>query len=101
MLKSFLILFVISVGLIIVELKFDFLSHSFNKFRVLFLKDGGKTCITNLENYTKNFKVLGHFSKRQCRIKNAVRVNSYIGTNLSNSLTLSCPTAVSVGKYFK
>ena len=101
MLRSFFLLLVLGIGLIIVELKFNFLSHAFNKFRVVFLKDGGKTCIANLKNYTKNYKILGTFSKGQCGINNAVRVNSYIGTNLSNSLTLSCPTALAVGKYFK
>ena len=87
------------IAIIIAEFYFNFLSHSFNKLRQLTLFDGGKSCIKELHNYSKNFKSLGSFNKGQCRVNNAVRVKSYNNTKLSGDITLSCPTAVKVGKY--
>ena len=40
------------------------------------------------------------FERGNCRVKNAVRISSYHSTKISKNLTLSCPTAVKVGKYF-
>ena len=87
------------IAFIIAEFYFNFLSHSFNKLRYLTLYNGGKSCIEELKNYSKNFKSLGSFKKGQCRVNNAVRVKSYNNTKLSGDVTLSCPTAVKVGKY--
>ena len=89
------------IAVIIAEFYFNFLSHSFNKLRYLTLYDGGKSCIEELKNYSKNFKSLGSLKKGQCRVNNAVRVKSYNNTKLSGDVTLSCPTALKVGKYFK
>ena len=87
------------IAFIIAEFYFNFLSHSFNKLRYLTLYNGGKSCIEELKNYSKNFKSLGSFKKGQCRVNNAVRVKSYNNTKLSGDVILSCPTAVKVGKY--
>ena len=87
------------IAIVIAEFYFNFLSHSFNKLRYLTLYDGGKSCIEELKNYSKNFKSLGSFKKGQCRVNNAVRVKSYNNTKLSGDVTLSCPTALKVGKY--
>ena len=89
------------IAIIIAEFYFNFLSHSFNKLRYITLYDGGKSCIEELKNYSKNFKSLGSFKKGQCRVNNAVRVKSYNNTKLSGDVTLSCPTALKVGKYLK
>jgi len=87
------------IAIVIADFFFNFISHSFNKLRYLTLYDGGKSCIEELKNYSKNFKSLGSFKKGQCRVNNAVRVKSYNNTKLSGDVTLSCPTAVKVGKY--
>ena len=87
------------IAVVIAEFYFNFISHSFNKLRYLTLYDGGKSCIEELKNYSKNFKSLGSIKKGQCRVNNAVRVKSYNNTKLSGNVTLSCPTAVKVGKY--
>ena len=87
------------IAVIIAEFYFNFLSHSFNKLRYLTLYNGGKSCIEELKNYSKNFKSLGSFKKGQCRVNNAVTIKSYNNTKLSGDVTLSCPTALKVGKY--
>ena len=99
MIRFLFVIFMIAIVMFVLELYANFLSQSFNKIRLMFLKDGGQNCIAELKNYTKDFKTLGTFTKGQCRVVNAVRINSYIGTMLSGRLTLSCPTAVNVGKY--
>ena len=99
MVRIITLLITLIIAIIIAELYFNFLSYSFNKLRYLTLYDGGKSCIKELKNYSKNFESLGSFKKSQCRVNNAVRVKSYNNTKLSGDITLSCPTAVKVGKY--
>ena len=101
MVRIITLLITLIIAVIIAEFYFNFLSHSFNKLRYLTLYDGGKSCIEELKNYSKNFKSLGSFKKGQCRVNNAVRVKSYNNTKLSGDVTLSCPTALKVGKYLK
>ena len=99
MVRIITLLITLIIAVIIAEFYFNFLSHSFNKLRYLTLYNGGKSCIEELKNYSKNFKSLGSFKKGQCRVNNAVRVKSYNNTKLSGDVTLSCPTALKVGKY--
>ena len=49
----------IIIAVIVAEIYFNFLSHSFNKLRHVTLYDGGKSCTEELRNYSKNFKSLG------------------------------------------
>jgi len=101
MVRIITLLITLIIAVIIAEFYFNFLSHSFNKLRYLTLYNGGESCIEELKNYSKNFKSLGSFKKGQCRVNNAVRVKSYNNTKLSGDVTLSCPTALKVGKYLK
>jgi len=100
MIRIFTFFITLIIAVVIVEFYFNFLSHSFNKLRNLTLYDGGESCIEDLKNYSKNFKSLGSFKNGQCKVNNAVRIKSYNNTKLSGDITLSCPTAVQVGKYF-
>ena len=101
MIRILFVTFFVGIFVFILELYANLLSHSFNKIRVVFLKNGGQNCITELKKYSNDFNPLGTFSKKQCKVINAVKINSYKGTKLSGKLTLSCPTAVNVGKYFR
>ena len=93
--------FLTGIVMFVLEFYGNFLSQSINKIRLVFLKNGGQSCIAELKNYTNDFKILGTFKNGQCRVVNAVSINSYKGTKLSGKLTLSCPTAVNIGKYFR
>ncbi len=84
---------------IIAEFLYHLPSHSFNAFRYYTLYGGGEQCIKKLEEQTKDYVSLGTFERGHCRVKNAVRISSFNNTELSGDLTLSCPTAVKVGKY--
>ena len=99
MIRIFTFFITLIIAVVIAEFYLNFLSHSFNKLRHLTLYDGGKSCIEEFENYSKNFKSLGSFENGQCKVNNAVRIKSYNNTKLSGDITLSCPTAVKVGKY--
>ena len=88
------------VSIIISELIYNIPSYSFNTFRYYTLYGGGERCLKKLEEQTKDFVSLGTFERGHCRVKNAVRISSFNNTELSGDLTLSCPTAVKVGKYF-
>ena len=86
--------------LIIAEFFYNLPSNAFNKFRYYTVYGGGETCIKKLGEYSSNFKPIGSFKNRKCRVKNAVRISSFKTTGLSNDLILTCPTALKVAKYF-
>ena len=95
-----LALLILGIIGIIAEFLYHLPSHSFNAFRYYTLYGGGDRCLKKLEEQTKDFVSLGTFERGHCRVKNAVRISSFNKTELSGNLTLSCPTAVKVGKYF-
>ena len=94
------VLLILGIIGIIAEFLYHLPSHSFNAFRYYTLYGGGERCLKKLEAQTQEFVSLGTFDKGYCRVKNAVRISSFVNTKLSGDLTLSCPTAVKVGKYF-
>ena len=98
-LRLALAIFILGITGIITEFLYHLPSHSFNAFRYYTLYGGGERCIKKLEVQTKDFVSLGTFERGYCRVKNAVRISSFNNTELSGDLTLSCPTAVKVGKY--
>ena len=98
--RFILALLILGIIGIIAEFLYHLPSHSFNAFRYYTLYGGGERCIKKLEKQTKDFVSLGTFERGHCRVKNAVRISSFNNTELSGDLTLSCPTAVKVGKYF-
>ena len=100
-LLNHILIFIFFVAIAIVaEFIYNIPSHSFNAFRYYTLYGGGDRCLKKLEEQTKDFVSLGTFERGHCRVKNAVRISSFNNTELSGDLTLSCPTAVKVGKYF-
>ncbi len=99
MLRIFTYLITLFLAAFISEYYFQFLSQTFNKIRTYTLYDGGDSCIEKLKIYSSNFKSLGSFEKGQCKVNNAVRIKAFNNTKLSGDITLSCSTAVQVGKY--
>ena len=91
---SFVLVFIIA------EIIYHLPSNAFNKFRYHTVYGGGENCIKKLEEYTKDFISIGSFEDGKCRVKNAVRISSFNKTKLSSDVTLSCPTALKVAKYF-
>ena len=101
MLRIFTYIITLFIAAFISEYYFKFLSHTFNKTRTYTLYGGGDSCIEKLKIYSSNFKSLGSFEKGQCKVNNAVRIKAFNNTKLSGDITLSCSTAVQVGKYLK
>ena len=100
MIRFFIIIILLGILVILSEVFFHFPSKSFNTFRLYSLSGGSSNCLQELELYTKDFKPLGTFAEKNCKVKNAVKVTSFKNTQLSRNLILSCPTAVNLGKYF-
>ena len=98
--RLILVFLILGVVGIIAEFVYNIPSHSFNAFRYYTLYGGGERCLKKLQWHTSDFVSLGTFERGHCRVKNAVRISSYKSTKISGGLTLSCPTAVKVGKYF-
>ena len=84
-----LALLILGIIGIIAEFLYHLPSHSFNAFRYYTLYGGGDRCLKKLEEQTKDFVSLGTFERGHCRVKNAVRISSFINTELSGDLTLS------------
>ena len=101
LLRLILVFIILVLIGIIAEFIYNIPSHSFNTFRYYTLYGGGDRCLENLKEYTNDFVPLGTFERDNCKVKNAVRIAKYKNTKLSGDLTLSCPTAVEVGEYFK
>ncbi len=93
----------IIIGLIgvIAEFIYNIPSNSFNAFRYYTLYGGGERCLEKLKEYSNEFTSLGTLKNGKCKIKNAVEISSYKETQISSKYTLSCPTALKIGKYFK
>ena len=91
---SFVLVFIIA------EFFYNLPSNAFNKFRYYTVNGGGENCIKKFGEYSSDFKSIGSFENGKCRVKNAVRISSFNKTKLSSDLTLSCPTALKVAKYF-
>ena len=98
--RTILVFMILILLGVITEFIYDLPSHSFNVFRYNTLYGGGDWYLKKIEEQTKDFVSLGTFERGHCRVKNAVRISSFKNTKLSGDITLSCPTAIKVGKYF-
>jgi len=81
MVRIITLLITLIIAIIIAELYFNFLSYSFNKLRYLTLYDGGKSCIKELKNYSKNFESLGSFKKVNVGLTMRLELNHIIILN--------------------
>ena len=100
MIRLLFVITVFGIAVILSEISFNFPSNSFNTIRFYSLSGGGNNCLKELELYSNEFKPLGTFVEGNCKVKNAVEITSFKNTKFSEQLTLSCPTALNVGKYF-
>ena len=71
----------------------------YNKYRVVFLKDGGESCLKDLAEVGAKYKALGSKGTTTCPIKNAVRISKFKDTALSSSVILSCPAALDTANW--
>ena len=100
-LKFISFILIICLISIIAEFIYNIPSHTFNAFRYYSLYGGGDRCLEKLKEYSNEFTPLGTLKNGKCKIKNAVEISSYKETQISSKYTLSCPTALKIGKYFK
>ena len=100
-LKFISFILIICLISIIAEFIYNIPSHTFNAFRYYSLYGGGDRCLEKLKEYSNEFTSLGTLKNGKCKIKNAVEISSYKETQISSKYTLSCPTALKIGKYFK
>ena len=100
-------LFLISIPLLILTM-FIIVKHNkawiistYNEYRPILLEGGGEECLTDLKQIQTTYKTLGNAGTATCPILNAVRVTKYANTTLSSPFIVSCPTALSVGKWLE